>query len=82
MMGVWGAGPRILLLDANEQTRAELFARASGTFLDLFDANRESRVLVGTTDVIIPPATGEAQITHAASVILFDKDKKVLWKAP
>ena len=82
MLGFWGAGPRLLLLDSNEETRAMLWATQTGTSLDLFDANRQSRALIGTTDVIIPRAAGETNWTYAASVILFDKDKKVLWQAP
>jgi len=36
---------------------------------------------VGTANLTTPP-TGETHKTSAASVVLFDKDKKVLWKAP
>ncbi len=36
---------------------------------------------IGTTD-LVTTATGETHKTSAASVVLFDKDKKVLWKAP
>lgn len=31
---------------------------------------------------IIAPRTGETQKTSAASLILFDKDKRVIWRAP
>ncbi|MBI2816503.1 MAG: hypothetical protein HYX72_06160 [Acidobacteria bacterium] len=83
MLGVWGAGPRILLLDESEKTRAELWATASGTHLDLFDANRQARAFIGTTDakgtppVLNPPAT-----TYAPSAILLGTDGKIVWKAP
>ena len=36
---------------------------------------------IGKTD-LVTPRTGETSKTSAASVVLFDKDKKVLWKAP
>ena len=35
----------------------------------------------GTTD-LVTPRTGETHKTSAASVVLFDKDGTVLWKAP
>jgi hypothetical protein len=28
------------------------------------------------------PHSGETHMTSAASLVLFDKDKKVIWKAP
>ncbi len=39
------------------------------------------RATLGTTD-LTTPRTGEAHRTSAASLVLFDKDKKVIWKAP
>jgi hypothetical protein len=35
----------------------------------------------GVTD-LVTPRTGETHKTSAASVVLFDKDKNVIWKAP
>lgn len=43
------------------------------------DAGFEARI--GGID-LVTPRTGETSKTSAASVVLFDKDKKVLWKAP
>jgi hypothetical protein len=36
---------------------------------------------LGNTD-LVTPRTGETSKTSAASVVLFGKDKKVLWQAP
>ena len=36
---------------------------------------------IGTSD-LISTGTGETHKTSAASVVMFDKDKKVIWKAP
>ncbi|MHB1936161.1 MAG: hypothetical protein ACYCOR_06220 [Acidobacteriaceae bacterium] len=36
---------------------------------------------VGVTDTLIP-VTGQKQTTSAASIILFGKDRKVIWRAP
>ena len=43
------------------------------------DEGFETRI--GSTD-LVTPLTGETHKTSAASVIFFDKDKKVLWQAP
>ena len=39
------------------------------------------KTTIGVTS-LVTPRTGETHTTSAASVILFDKDKKALWKAP
>jgi hypothetical protein len=36
---------------------------------------------LGTTD-LVTPRTGESHKTSAASLVMFDKDKNVIWKAP
>jgi hypothetical protein len=48
--------------------------------LDITDADGFSTT-VGVADLTIPK-TGEKQKTSAASVVLFDKDNKVIWRAP
>jgi len=53
---------------------------ANGPFLRLFD-EEGFQTTIGTTD-LLTPRTGETHKTSAASVVLFDKDNKVLWKAP
>jgi hypothetical protein len=37
---------------------------------------------VGTQGGLVTPGTGETHKTSAASLLLFDKNKKVIWKAP
>jgi hypothetical protein len=36
---------------------------------------------LGTTD-LVTPRTGESHKTSAASLVMFDKDENVIWKAP
>jgi hypothetical protein len=36
---------------------------------------------IGKTDLVVP-TTGRKEQTPAASIVLFDKDKRVLWSAP
>lgn len=50
------------------------------TGLSLTD-NKGFQTTIGTTD-LVTPRTGETHKTSAASVVLFDKDNNVLWKAP
>ena len=59
---------------------AGLFMSNAGPQVFLYD--REGfQTTIGTTD-LVTPRTGETHKTSAASLVLFDKDKKVLWKAP
>ncbi len=61
-------------------TRASLLFGRDGTILELND--REGfKTTIGTTD-LVTPSTGETHKTSAASVVMFDKDKNVIWKAP
>ncbi len=39
------------------------------------------QTIIGNID-LVTPHTGETSRTSAASVVLFDKDTDVLWKAP
>ena len=90
--------PRLTLFDGNEKRRAVLGLVADSPRLALFDGNgnlqaeldRTSlelsdeegfKTTIGSTN-LVTPRTGETHTTSAASVVLFDKDKNVLWKAP
>ena len=69
-----------LSLYGGNRNAINLMPLNGGATLGLIDENGfETRV--GTTD-LVNPGTGETRWTSAASVVLFDKDKKVLWKAP
>ena len=50
------------------------------TNLELHD--RQGFIAIIGNAALATPRTGETRKTSAASVILFDKDEKVLWKAP
>ena len=43
--------------------------------------NQGFQATLGTTD-LVTPRSGETHRTSAASLVLFDKDKNVIWKAP
>ena len=48
--------------------------------LQTLDADGFEAIL-GTTD-LVTPRTGETHKTSAASLVMFDKNKNVIWKAP
>jgi hypothetical protein len=73
-------GPGLVLGDANGKLRAELGVTSNGPGLQLNDASG-FETDIGVTD-LITPANGETHTTSAASIVLFGKDKKVLWSAP
>lgn len=73
-------GPTLLLAAANERAKATLEAPAEGPKLSLSDENG-FETAIGITD-LLTPTTGEKHRTSAASIVLFGKDKKVLWSAP
>jgi hypothetical protein len=50
------------------------------THVETLDADGSEAVL-GTAD-LVTPRTGEKHTTSAASLVLFDKNKTVIWKAP
>ena len=60
--------------------RIALNHEAGGPNLTIEDNEGYSTVL-GTSD-LLPTKTGKREPTPAASVVLFDKEKKVLWSAP
>ena len=62
--------------------RGALLANDSerGAYLRLSD-KEGFQTTIGSAD-LITPQTGERHTTSAASVVLVDKDKKVIWQAP
>ena len=73
-------GSNFALFNANGEAAARLAVIADAPTLDLSD-KEGFQTTIGTAD-LITPGTGETSKTSAASMVLFDKDKKVLWKAP
>jgi hypothetical protein len=54
---------------------------ASGAGLALFDERRTMRAVLGALP-IANPKTGNLELRPESSAVLFDKDGKVIWKAP
>ncbi len=88
MLLLGGSGGSILLLGGTSNS-IRMFG-SSGTFkVDVDEAGPNATVTdkegysteIGKTDLVLT-RTGKKEQTPAASVVLFDKDKKVLWSAP
>jgi hypothetical protein len=79
-LGVNSGDPAFSMIDAEGSGRAGVAFAKDGPSLTLEDAKGFSTV-VGTTQ-LETPVNGEAHHTSAASVIFFDKNKKVIWQAP
>ena len=62
------------------ETKVSLWSSEGESSLEVVD-RQGWKTTIGTTD-LITPRTGETHKTSAASVVMFDKDKKVLWQAP
>jgi hypothetical protein len=82
-LGVAANGsPRLSLLDAAVQTRADLGVLPDGSpALYLYDAAGKARATLGCTTLEVVK-TGEARKRAESSLVLFDKDGKVIWEAP
>lgn len=79
-VGVWKGVPGLTLYDESGKEVAAIQTERSGPSLKLEDERGYSAIF-GTTD-LIAPSTGRKEMTSAASLTLFGKDKKVLWSAP
>lgn len=79
MLGMSLFGPQ-LFLGRNGKSNATLSITGSGPSLEITD-EAGFQTTIGNAE-LETARTGESHKTSAASVILFDKDKKVLWKAP
>jgi|SRR6516164_1744404 hypothetical protein len=78
-LSILESGPA-LALSGDENTSAWLRASKNGTSLKLEDSEGYNAT-VGSSG-LVTPRTGETHTTSAASVVLFDKQKNVIWKAP
>ena len=77
--GIMGPGGLTFFVsEDNENKQASM--NASGPTITIED-KQGFQTVIGVTD-LETPKTGETRKTSAASVIVFDKDKTVIWKAP
>ncbi|MBI4490237.1 MAG: hypothetical protein HY694_14230 [Deltaproteobacteria bacterium] len=82
-LGMASDGEPILAFDdRNRQIRVALSLLPSGTpSLQLNDKDGKTRAVLGST-TLTGTQTGQVRIQPESSLTLFDKDGKVIWKAP
>ncbi len=74
-------GPHMMFVSSSERVGlVDLGVDSSGASMTLADAKGYKAVLGNVA--LESPATGKTSETSAASLVLFDKNKKVLWSAP
>jgi len=72
---------QMLLWDENGKSSAVLQVFKDRPTFRLSDTNGALRAVLGTSEVG-PDSAGEIEITAPSSLVLFDKEGKVLWRAP
>ncbi len=73
--------PDLSLYGQNGKGRASLSVDTSGPSLVLGDENQKARAVLGHT-ALEATATGTVEQRPASSLVLFDRDGKVIWKVP
>lgn len=82
IVGVGVVGPALDLGDADGRSRASLKLAADGSpTLTLYDEDKKPRTILGHAD-LVTTRTGTVDRRPASSVVLFDKEGKVIWQAP
>jgi hypothetical protein len=73
-------GPSLFLYDKRSEKSATLRYTDTGPSLELEDTRGYTAIL--GSGGLETPTNGESHQTSAASLVLFNKEKKVIWKAP
>ncbi len=76
-----GGRPDLALSDQNGKTRLVLDVGTSGPSVVLYDENEKERAVLGHA-ALEATATGTVEQRPASSLVLFDRDGKVIWKVP
>src|SRR5438093_7210196 len=73
-------GPYLFLYDDTEKVRAALAVEGDAPKLQVSD--KEGYTAVLGTNALVTTKTNEVQKTSAASLLLYGKQKEVIWRAP
>lgn len=79
-LAVLKSDPNLWLTDDKGKQRFAMILDSNGPNLRLSD-DEGFETSIGSTD-LVTPATGETHKTSAASLVMFDKEKNVIWRAP
>jgi hypothetical protein len=75
-------GPSLIMMDSQMKSRALLGLSDKGEpHLSLLDEKGQTRLALGSAE-FTNPLTGLREKRACSSIVLFDKDGKVLWSAP
>jgi hypothetical protein len=74
----------LVMFDAAGKTRANLSVSNDGPSLVLYDATGRQRTIIGSTTLVGSHVNdnGVAEKGPASSIVLFDKNGKLLWRQP
>jgi len=75
----------LLLFDRDGKLRTDIQVGNLGPSLNLYDATGRVRAVAGSTNLVasrVASAGGQVEREPASSLVLFDKDGKLLWRAP
>ena len=82
MLDLTDDGPRLMLYNTSDSSMAYLSAYRNQPSLRLIDEQKYMAAL-GTVDDLMAQRNGEVHNkTSAASLVMFDKDKNIIWRAP
>jgi len=74
-----------VMFDANGRPRADLNVATEGPSLNFYDPNGKSRLIVGSTSMVgshVASANGIVEKSPPSSIVMFDKDGKMLSHTP
>jgi hypothetical protein len=74
-------GPLVSLRDERGKMRVGLVLTKDSPHLGLYDENENTRAVLGSTS-LEATNTGETEVTAPSSLTLFDKEGKIIWRAP
>jgi len=75
----------VVLFDRNGKARANMQVSNLGPSINFYDASGRSRAILGSTNIVtshVASPTGDVERQPASSIVLFDKDGKLLWRTP
>jgi hypothetical protein len=78
-LAVFKDGPRLALRDESEKVRVGLSVDGDRPRLRLYDEKSKTRAVLGPTEL---ETTGTGEQRPESSLVLFDRDGKVLWQTP
>jgi len=80
-----GAGSAFFILfDQNQKSRAEISVSPYGPSINFYDPTGKARTVIGSTSLVSSHVVnaGIVERNPPSSIVLFDKEGKLLWRTP